>query len=196
VTAVALWITLALPWYHEDVIETVAGKLVPIGYTVSGFGDFSFVEASLLLVSIAVLTLLFYRGERRAFHLPGGDGPVITLAGGWQAVLIFYRMLDGPHLSTHAGRQVTTVGISWGIFVALLGALGLAYAGARIRISHRPEPALADDPTVRHDVVVARVPRPPSERSPSPRRPVTREDAEQLTFEIGEQASQDPFGDT
>ena len=50
----------------------------------------------MLLVSVAVLALLFARGERRAFHLPGGDGVVVLLAGAWVAVLVFYRMFDKP----------------------------------------------------------------------------------------------------
>ena len=82
----------------------------------------------MLLVSAGVLALLFARAEGRDFQLPGGDGTIVMIAGAWAALLIFYRMLDKPGL--HGNQTLTTtVGIEWGIFIALLLALGLAYAG-------------------------------------------------------------------
>src|SRR4029077_10856724 len=89
------------------------------------------------------LALLYARGSRRAFHLPGGDGAVIIAAGLWVMFLVFYRQLDKPN-GRHEGPINTSIGVEWGIFVAfLLGAL-LAYAGFRIRQAHTPEP-VADD---------------------------------------------------
>jgi len=87
---------------------------------------------------VAVLFLLFARAERRAFHLPGGDGGVITAAGAWVAFLVVWRFFDRPDL----GRGVA-VGLQWGIFVALTAGIALAYAGVRIRAAQRPEPPLA-----------------------------------------------------
>src|SRR5262249_47956559 len=93
-----------------------------------------------------VLAMLFARVEGRAFQLPGGDGLIVMIAGGWSAVLIFYRLLDKPTL--HGTQRITaTVGVEWGIFVALLGALGLLYARARMRATERPEPPLTRSAT-------------------------------------------------
>ncbi len=63
---------------------------------VSTFGPFSFVEAAIVLVALAVLLLLKKRADRAAFHLPFGDGTVIAAAGGWSAVLILIRLFDRP----------------------------------------------------------------------------------------------------
>jgi hypothetical protein len=63
---------------------------------VSTFGPFSFVEAGILLVALAILFLLKKRAEGRLFHLPFGDGTVIALAGLWCAFLILVRLLDRP----------------------------------------------------------------------------------------------------
>ncbi|HWH11349.1 MAG TPA: hypothetical protein VG165_09480 [Solirubrobacteraceae bacterium] len=164
--ALALWLSMFLPWYGKSVTETVKNSLRAAGYDLSAFGAFSFVEAAVLLVASAVLVLLFARAERRAFHLPGGDGLVILAGGIWVSVLIFYRMLDKPG-TTGNDRLTTTVGLQWGIFFALAASISLAYAGARVRTAHRPEPALRDDPTIPRDVAG----RPTGGRPPGPPRP-------------------------
>ena len=96
----------------------------------------------MLLVSAAVLSMLFARAEGRGFQLPGGDGVIVMIAGGWTALLIFYRLLDKPGLQGNE-RVTATVGVEWGIFIALLLALGLVYAGARMRALERPAAAAA-----------------------------------------------------
>ena len=150
--ALALWLTMFLPWYSRTAFVTVDKSPRSAAYSVSAFGAFSFVEAAVLLVSVAVLVLLFARAERRAFHLPGGHGAVIALAGAWVALLIFYRMLDKPGTQGIASGT-TTWGVQWGIFIAFFAAIFLAYEGLRIRAVHVREPALAEDPTVAWTVV-------------------------------------------
>ena len=139
--ALGLFITLFLPWYQETVVA--AGKSASASLT--GWAAFSFVEAAVLLVAAGVVTLLFQRAEGRAFHLPGGDGGVITAAGVWTCVLVIWRILDKENVSV-SGPGATASGVEWGIFVALAVAALLVYAGQRIRRAHTPEPPLpADD---------------------------------------------------
>jgi hypothetical protein len=139
--ALGLFITLFLPWYQETVVA--AGKSASASLT--GWAAFSFVEAAVLLVAAGVVTLLFQRAEGRAFHLPGGDGAVITAAGAWTCVLVIWRILDKENVSV-SGPGATASGVEWGIFVALAVAALLVYAGQRIRRAHTPEPPLpADD---------------------------------------------------
>jgi len=138
--AVGLFVTLFLPWYQETVVA--AGKTA--GASLSGWAAFSFVEAAVLLVAAAVLALLFQRAEGRAFHLPGGDGGVITAAGVWTCVLVVWRILDKESVSVR-GPGTSVSGVEWGIFLALAVAALLAYAGQRIRRAHTPEPPLPDD---------------------------------------------------
>ncbi|MGI8803636.1 MAG: hypothetical protein ACR2KV_15965, partial [Solirubrobacteraceae bacterium] len=160
----ALWASMFLPWYGKSVTETVQGSLRAASYTLSAFAAFSFVEAAVLLVASSVLVLLFARAERRAFHLPGGDGSVLLVAGVWTSVLVFYRMLDKPGTSGNA-RLTTTIGLQWGIFVAMAAAIGLVYAGTRLRGAHRPEPARVEDPTLQP----RRRPPPPADAEPARR---------------------------
>jgi hypothetical protein len=130
--AVLLGLSLLLPWYQKSFF--VRGVVVEDN--LSAFGVFTFIEAAVLLVALAVLFLVWARSQRKGFHLPGGDGAAITLAGGWAVVLLVWRLFDKPSV---AGPGAT-IGLQWGIFGALLAAGALAATGARVRAAHRPEP--------------------------------------------------------
>src|SRR5437899_5910940 len=129
--ALGLFVSMFLPWYSKTDTFVDRGAAKAAQTSSNAFQAFSFVEAAVLLVSAGVLAMLFARAERRSFELPGGDGLIVMIAGGWTAVLIFYRLLDKPSL--HGNQHLTaTVGVQWGIFIALLVALGLLFAGARM----------------------------------------------------------------
>jgi hypothetical protein len=138
IAAAALALSLLLPWYERS---------VPVGGTfaqrnVSAFGVFTFVEAAVLLVAAGVLFLVWARSEKKGFHLPGGDGTAIALAGGWAMLLLIWRLFDKPDARTGGDY-----GLQWGIVVALAAAGALLAAGLRVRAAHRPEPPnpAADD---------------------------------------------------
>src|SRR5664279_4488360 len=137
-----LFVSMFLPWYSKTDTVVVREAAKATQRSLSAFEAFSFVEAAVLLVSAGVLTMLFARAEGREFQLPGGDGTVVMLAGGWAALLIFYRLLDKPGLQGNQ-RITATVGVEWGIFIALLLALGLLYTGGRIRAGERGQPPLS-----------------------------------------------------
>jgi hypothetical protein len=134
--ALVLFVCLFLPWYSTSPTVVPAHKQAA-SLSHSGLSTFGWVEAAVLLVAVAVLFLLFARAERRAFHLPGGDGGVIAAAGVWVAFLILWRFFDRPSFGTGVA-----VGLQWGIFVTLAVAAVLAYAGVRVRAAQRPEPPL------------------------------------------------------
>jgi hypothetical protein len=134
VSALGLFVSMFLPWYSKTVVEGAKAAQT----SQSAFSAFSFVELAVLLVSAGVLAMLFSRAEGREFRLPGGDGTIVMIAGGWAALLIFYRMLDKPTLQ--GTQKITaTVGVEWGIFIALLLALGLLAAGRRIRAAEHAQ---------------------------------------------------------
>jgi hypothetical protein len=113
--------SLFLPWYGV----ALAGGLVK-----TPIGAFGLVEAALLLTvcSAAILILICSRG----FSLPRPlhEGTLLAAAGVWAALLIAYRMLDRPEFEL-AG--VGRVGLRYGIFVALIGAILLVVGGLRKR---------------------------------------------------------------
>jgi hypothetical protein len=170
--ALILLLTLFLPWYQKSYFDTKTRT--PAQDSLSGFGSADFVMASVVLVALGVLALLWARGQERGFHLPFGDGIVIMVAGGWAGVLIFYRVLDHPDVSG-AGA---TIGIQWGVFVAFLAAAFLVYAGYRIHAAHRAEPPLPEtpnDPSPTGPTIAVDPPLPPRRRGERPRRNIPTE---------------------
>jgi hypothetical protein len=132
--ALALLVTMFFPWYDLQSLNRRSGAID--SRSISAFGDVSFVEAAVFLVAVGVLALLFARAERRDFHMPGSDGAVVMVAGGWATLLIFYRVFSRP-----AGHGYP-VGIQWGFFLAFVASGVLTYAGWRMRQGAQPEPPL------------------------------------------------------
>jgi hypothetical protein len=131
IAAAALFLSLLLPWYSHS--ELANGRQI-VTERLSAFRVFSFVEAAVLLTAAAVLYLLYARAQRRAFHLPGGDGWAITIAGGWVVFLLVWRLFDKPQFNGNP------VGVEWGLFVAIVVGGVLAAAGQRLRAAREPEP--------------------------------------------------------
>src|ERR1700689_2705192 len=136
--ALGLLVTMFLPWYSLQSLDRKTSVIH--SHSISAFGDVSFVEAAIFLVAVGVSAIVFARGEEREFHLPGGDGLIVVIAGGWAALLIFYRVFSRP-----AGGGYP-VGIQWGFFLGFVAAGGLALAGWRRRAAERPEPPLSARP--------------------------------------------------
>ena len=134
IAAAALALSLLLPWYQQSYVPEGSREFVQ--RNVSAFGVFSFIEAAVLLVAAGVLFLVWARSEKKGFHLPGGDGTAIALAGGWALLLLVWRLFDKPD----APDETSSYGIQWGMFAALAAAGALLAAGLRVRAAHRPEP--------------------------------------------------------
>jgi hypothetical protein len=154
IAAAALALSLLLPWYQQSYVPEGSREFVQ--RNVSAFGVFTFVEAAVLLVAAAVLFLVWARSEKKGFHLPGGDGTAIALAGGWAVLLLVWRLFDKPD----APDETSSYGIQWGMFAALAAAGALLAAGLRVRAAHRPEP-----PNPAADDEPPRQPRPPRRRA-------------------------------
>ena len=116
VAALGLVVSLFLPWYEKSVFAPTRGGIVSASESLNAFQVISWVEAAVVLVAFGVLFLIWARSQNKGFHLPGGDGTVILVAGGWAALLLMWRLFDKPDV---AGAGAT-VGIQWGWFVALV----------------------------------------------------------------------------
>lgn len=191
VAAALLFATMLLPWYQQNAVVSSAKSQPLISRNLNAFAVFSFVEAAVLLVAVAVLVLLYARAAGRVFELPGGDGTVVFAAGIWTALLLVLRLFDKPGI-THNG-VAANVGIQWGIFFALAAAGLLAYAGSRMRATRRPNPPLR-----RHE---PRARRGEAHTGDRPRRPAPGEEPTELVKrgvrypEGREQSAPSPVGE-
>jgi hypothetical protein len=131
--ALLLLISMFLPWYQKSFFATSGPRAVAVTDNMNAFQVFSFVEAAVMLVAVAIIYLLWARMNNRQFRLPGSDGTVLLLAGSWSAFLLMWRLFDRPHVDDPAA----TVGIHWGIFVALVGVGVLITAGVQMRSLYR-----------------------------------------------------------
>lgn len=132
---------LLLPWYTtETITQARGGTTVRAGGSMSALGAFSFVEAGVVIVALALLALAWGRGTRRRFSLPFDDGTMVCAAATWIGLLIVYRLFATPD-GTSAPQVTTVIGLNWGIFVSLL-TVGLLFAAGldhRRRILDRTE---------------------------------------------------------
>lgn len=128
--ALAVLASLLTPWYTkvtttapfpfsapETEREAKLAILVP-----------SFVEASIILVALAVVALMLARGARLHPHLPASDRKLVTAAGAWVFLLVFWRFIDQPSINAGPGTTAEYQ-LSWGIFFGLLSSLLLADSG-------------------------------------------------------------------
>lgn len=136
---------MVLPWYSEETVtQRGPGSIVRSGGSVSGLAGMSFIEASLLVVLIGVLALLWGRGSGRRFALPFPDGSLICAAAGWMGLLIVYRLFAKPH-GVDSAQEHTLIGLNWGIFVSLL-AVGVLFAAGFDLRRHGPRNATPGEP--------------------------------------------------
>jgi hypothetical protein len=178
IAAVGLLLTMFFPWYGLQSLNRKTGAIY--SHNISAFGDVSFVEAAIFLVAAGVMVMLIARAEGREFDLPGGDGAIVAIAGGWATLLIFYRVFSRPDGHGYP------VGIEWGFFLAFVAAGTLTYSGWRMlgggrhqapamrpRRPHSPRPPASESETS----VLAATPAGRRERAPvsAERAPVAAE---------------------
>jgi len=163
--SIGLFISMFLPWYQQNAVVS-APKTVPLqSQNLDAFQVFSFVEAAVLLVALALIYMLFARAEGREFNMPGGDGTVVFAAGIWTGALLIFRLFSKPSIGGHG--VAGNVGVQWGIFFALAAAGLIAYSGSRMRTARA-----ATGPR-RGEALRPEAPEPETRR-PEAQEPVTR----------------------
>jgi hypothetical protein len=113
--------SLLLPWYGV----AVAGGLVK-----TGIGTFGFATVAFLLTLGAALVLILRSARGHRLPRPLRVGTLLAAAGIWLALLVVLRMADRPDFEIIG---IQAVGLRYGIFVALAGAIIVIVGGVRRR---------------------------------------------------------------
>jgi hypothetical protein len=126
--------SLVLPWYRIPAADR---------FEKSGIGSFDFAEAALLITIVSCLALIVQvrRGHRPP--LPMHEGSLLALGGVWASLIVVYLMFDRPQETIF--DFPADYGLRYGIFVALGGALILAFAGMRVRRLELTAPAAEEE---------------------------------------------------
>ncbi|SRR5581483_568800 len=128
-SAALLFSLLFFPWYHLATTgiapRTPDQWICGVGDTsCTGFETFPILRWLLIAGALTPLVLawILVRGHRLSW--PPGEATMVV--GFTAAILIFYNgVLDKPG----SGEQEVGVGLDWGYWVALAGAIGIAVAG-------------------------------------------------------------------
>lgn len=136
VAAFSLLLSMFLPWYQQNAVDR-AGI---VSQDLNAFAVFSFPEATILLVALGVMGILFLRAENRLPPAPGRDGAFVLAGGAWATFVLFLRLFDKPGVESHG--IAANVGVQWGIFFALAAAGLLTYAGLRMQAMRQRPPLI------------------------------------------------------
>ncbi|MBO9531699.1 MAG: hypothetical protein J7513_01870 [Solirubrobacteraceae bacterium] len=152
--AAVFLISLFLPWFTKSALPEGAKEFATT--SLSAFGAFSWIEAALLLVDAAVLLLLYLRSTNRRVELPTDDGTMVAIAGGWMLILLVIRVVFAkPEVASTATAAVApTVGLQWGLLIAMGAAGGMLAAGLATRafVHAARTPAAAPDTDLEDDL--------------------------------------------
>ena len=119
--AVALFVTMFLPWYSRSATASSRASRQGSSDTLTAFGVFSFVEAAVLLVAVGVLVpAVRTAASERAFHLPGGDGTVDRWPPASGSACSSSAASFDNNDGNVAGFTSVDYGVTWGIFVTFL----------------------------------------------------------------------------
>jgi hypothetical protein len=138
--AIAVPITLALPWYGARAREE----------TVSGFESFTVIDVLLLLVAAVALTLAILQATQDSPTLPVAFG-VLTVAAGIIAVLLtVYRLVNEPGPDEFIDvRLGAWLGLAATVAVTAGGWLSIQAEHVR-GLPPGPEPELRPSPRIAH----------------------------------------------
>jgi hypothetical protein len=138
--AVAVPVTLALPWYGARALET----------TVTGFESFTVIDVLLLLAAAVGLTLAILQATQDSPALPVSFGVLTVTAGVIAVLLVLYRLVNEPgpdefidvRLGAWLGLAATA---------AMTAGGWLSIANEHVRgLPPGPEPELRPSPRIAH----------------------------------------------
>jgi hypothetical protein len=125
VSGAILFLSLFLHWYSVSV--HFAGISQSKGF--SGWTVLSFIDILLFLIAAAAIAVAVLRMANAIPRLAVSPGLVLLALGALATLLVLYRIIDIPGGTSGFESAAVDVGRSFGIFVALIAALGVAAGG-------------------------------------------------------------------
>lgn len=122
--AIAIVASLLLPWY---------GIQFSGGLSVTALDRFGLGQLALLITAAAAVFLAAREAAGHPLPRPLLSAELVIIAGAWAALLTGFLMIDRPD---ELGGS-TQIGLRFGIFAALGGAIAIVLGGVRMRRERR-----------------------------------------------------------
>lgn len=129
--AVVMIVDLFLPWYdYQDGIfcSRSGGCVGGETLTVSAWQAFSVVDVILFLCALTALLAVAFQATQRSPALPIVSDVAATWAGFIATVFVVIKLIDAPALHL-GGQSADILSVTYGAWIGLVGALGIAAAG-------------------------------------------------------------------
>lgn len=120
---ILLLVSLFLPWYE---VEASFGAF-SASENGSAWEVFSFIDLVLFITAAAAIAVAVLSAQNRTAALPIPAGQLLLGLGALATLLVIYRVLDVPNGDIET--DAVDIGRKFGLFVGLIAAAGVAYAG-------------------------------------------------------------------
>jgi hypothetical protein len=130
-SAVLLFIFMFFDWFSFDVSGSAGGFIASVGGSGNAWDALDNIPIFLMIVIIFTLIVAALRFAESDFEPAVPLGAVVAVLGAISVLLILYRIIDPPGSSDEVPGLAVDISPSFGIFLALIAAGGVAYGGYR-----------------------------------------------------------------
>jgi hypothetical protein len=187
-SAIALFFFMFFDWFGAEVsgVNGFSGSVS--GSAGNAWDTLDFIPIILLITVIAALVMVGLRLADSAYEPPIPMSTIVTVLGAISVLLILFRIIVPPTFASFGGVSVDAT-LSFGIFLGLIAAGGIAYGGYSTmreegitfsdtadRLSSggsTPPPSPPQQPTAQAPPPTSSTPPPPPSSPPPPPPPAT-----------------------
>lgn len=130
ISAILLFIFMFFDWFSVEVSGGSGAFSVSASEGGSAWDALEYIPIVLVITIVAALAVVALRMTDATYEPPVPAGTVVTGLGIVSALLILYRIIVTPDVGSFPGVSVD-VSPSFGIFLGLIAAAGIAYGGYR-----------------------------------------------------------------
>jgi hypothetical protein len=125
VSGLVLFLSLFLNWYNVS----VKAALGSASASVSGWEALSFIDILLFIIAVIAIAVAVARMANAFPRMAISPGLLVLAVGVLAVLLVLFRIIDIPGSGDVADVPGVDLGRSFGIFIALLAAIGVAAGG-------------------------------------------------------------------
>src|SRR4051812_24383999 len=122
VSGLVLFLSLFLNWYNVS----VKAALGSASASVSGWEALSFIDILLFIIAVIAIAVAVARMANAFPRMAISPGLLVLAVGVLAVLLVLFRIIDIPGSGDVADVPGVDLGRSFGIFIALLAAIGVA----------------------------------------------------------------------